>query len=499
LGSSRGITRAADFAEIRKRGLTLIGAHIMSLPKGERWPGFWPERAEGEVFIGLLADGRLSVKGIVTDEVNPAEAELFYRRLAAGDRDLLAAVFRWDRVPARQRFSAPRRDALQRGQVAQAVRGGDYVAGEVRSASPNAPAVPASSASTRLRLGMIGCGEIAVDNARAVANAGNAVLTAVMDVSAAVAEDMGKRHNVPFTTQAAELLAREDVEAVLISVPHFLHAPLAIQAAQARKHVIVEKPMANTRAEAEAMLAAARENGVQLSVMYAARYLPYVQLSKRILEQGQLGKLLGLNLMHYLDKPISYWTGGRTGRVASDWRLTREKSGGGVLVFNLVHYLDLLRYLTGLDVAEAYSTYGTFDSPSQTEDTISITLRYTNGLVGNVTGASCVRGASLASQQLRLWGTEGQLIIGEPFQFYSLHQVEDYNPGEWHTLSQWEFGAERREFVRAFADAVLRGTPPPASGDDALAIQSLTDAIYESQAQHKPIAIVGGAGGKADA
>jgi 2-desacetyl-2-hydroxyethyl bacteriochlorophyllide A dehydrogenase len=485
LGSSRGITRAADFAAVQRRGIALIGAHIMSLPKAERWPGFRPERAEGQAFFGLLADGRLRVRGMVTDEINPAEAELFYRRLAAGEREMLAAVFRWERLPARERLSAPRREALGRGQLMQAARG----VPEITNGSLPAAVTPAPSI-TRLRIGMIGCGEIAMDNARAVADSGNAVLTAVMDVAESVAEDMGQRYSVPFTTSAEALLARDDVDAVLISVPHFLHAPLSVQAARARKHVLVEKPMANTRAEAEAMLAAARENGVQLSVMYAARYLPYVQLSKRILERGQLGKLLGLNLMHYLDKPISYWAGGRTGRVASDWRLTREKSGGGILVFNLVHYLDLLRYLTGLDVAEAYSTYGTFDSPSQTEDTISITLRYTNGLVGNVAGASCVRGASLLSQQLRLWGTEGQLIIGEPFQFYSLHQVDDYNPGEWHTISQWEFGAERREFVRAFANAVLRGEAAPASGGEALAIQALTDAIYASHERHAPVTLL---------
>jgi predicted dehydrogenase len=149
-------------------------------------------------------------------------------------------------------------------------------------------------------------------------------------------------------------------------------------------------------------------------VIYCQRYLPYIQKAKQMIEQGALGKLLGLNLTHYLDKPVSYWTGGRTGRVTTDWRLSKEKGGGGVLVFNLVHYLDIIGYLTSQEVVKAYSEYGTFDSPSETEDTISVTLRYDNQLVGNITAASCVRGADMSHQQLYIWGTEGQLIIGEP-------------------------------------------------------------------------------------
>jgi UDP-N-acetyl-2-amino-2-deoxyglucuronate dehydrogenase len=320
----------------------------------------------------------------------------------------------------------------------------------------------------------------------------------VMDVNPTVAEDLAKRHQAPYTTDVDELLSRDDVDAVLISVPHYLHAPLTIQAARHGKHVMVEKPMATSLSDADDMIAACQEAGVKLSVIYCQRYLPYVQKAKMLIEQGALGRLLGINLIHYLDKPVGYWTGGRTGRVATDWRTSREKSGGGILVFNLVHYLDLIRYLTGLEVSRVYGEFGTFDSPVETEDTISINLRYVNPqdsedgqIIGNIAAASCVRGSILAHQQLRIWGTEGQIIVGEPFQFYSLHQVDDCNPGEWHTLSEWEWGVERREYVQQFANAVLRGEKPAIDGYDGRAVQAIVDAAYASHELQKPVEIEG--------
>ena len=147
------------------------------------------------------------------------------------------------------------------------------------------------ASSRLLRIGMIGCGEIAVQNAKAVHEAPNATIAAVADVNEAVAQDLAGRYNAPYHTATEELLARDDVDAVVISVPHFLHAPLAIQAAQAGKHVIVEKPMATTLAEAEQMLAAANAAGVQLATLYCQRYLPYVQRAKSLIDQGALGRV----------------------------------------------------------------------------------------------------------------------------------------------------------------------------------------------------------------
>src|SRR5579884_716577 len=122
--------------------------------------------------------------------------------------------------------------------------------------------------SDKLRIGMIGCGEIAVQTAKGIAAAASAEHVMMMDVSERVARDLGQTYGVPHTTSVEELLANPRVDAVYIAVPHYLHAPLAIQAIRAGKHVLVEKPIATTLADADAMIAAAREARVAFSVAY---------------------------------------------------------------------------------------------------------------------------------------------------------------------------------------------------------------------------------------
>ncbi|MGH2617720.1 MAG: Gfo/Idh/MocA family protein, partial [Thermomicrobiales bacterium] len=120
----------------------------------------------------------------------------------------------------------------------------------------------------RLRIGIIGCGEIAVRMAAAIAGSRHAQHVMVMDTRAALAQDLGEQYGVPWTDNVDVLLANPAVDAVYIAVPHHLHAPLTIRAAAAGKHVLVEKPIATTLADAEAMIAAARASGVWLSVNF---------------------------------------------------------------------------------------------------------------------------------------------------------------------------------------------------------------------------------------
>src|SRR3954453_246638 len=115
---------------------------------------------------------------------------------------------------------------------------------------------------------MIGCGEIAVRTAAAIASSRHAEHVMVMDTRAELARDLGATYRVPWTDRAEDLLANPAVDAVYIAVPHHLHAPLHLQAVAAGKPILVEKPIATTLADAEAMIAAARVNNVPLSVNF---------------------------------------------------------------------------------------------------------------------------------------------------------------------------------------------------------------------------------------
>lgn len=468
LGSNRGVTQAVDFEQLRQKQIELIGAHITALPRTDRSPLAWPETKEGELFLNLLAEGRINVDALLTDELSPTEAGAFYGRLAHSEANILAAIFHWDTLPSPPSLPAPRSSSAPSLSLLAPL------------SSPPSP--------RPLRFALIGCGEIGVRNAQAIRQTTAATLVAAMDVNSVVAADLGERFKVPHTTQLEELLQRPDVDAVLIATPHYLHAPLTIQAAQAGKHVLVEKPMSTTLTDADAMLAACKTADVKLGVFYCYRNFQAVQLAKSLIEQGGLGQLLGVSLVCYIDKSDDYWTGGQTGRVTTDWRLSWEKSGGGVLMFNLVHYLDMLRYLTNQEVETAYSDYGTFDSPSETEDTISITLRYGNGMMGNITAVSCMPGAN--TQEIRIWGTQGQLLLSpQDSRFYTSFAVDGYSPEEWHPLPKWQWGEERRNFIQEFATAVLQNQQPPVDGENGRVIQAITQAIYAAKEAKRTVRV----------
>src|SRR5689334_3008897 len=110
----------------------------------------------------------------------------------------------------------------------------------------------------KLRFGFVGCGEIAAVTADAMQGAGNATITFVMDTNPDLAADLGKRVGATATTNLEEVLNSPSIDAVYIATPHHLHAPMVIQAAEAGKHIMVEKPLATTVADGIQMIETCR-------------------------------------------------------------------------------------------------------------------------------------------------------------------------------------------------------------------------------------------------
>src|SRR5579859_5617925 len=129
----------------------------------------------------------------------------------------------------------------------------------------------------RLRVGMIGCGDVGERSAGGLRDAEHAELAGVVDVDEKVARNLAEQFNVPWTCDVAELLGRSDVDAVYVAVPNHLLASICIQAAQAGKHVLCEKPMATSLADADRMLAACAQAHVALGVAFEAQLTPNMQ------------------------------------------------------------------------------------------------------------------------------------------------------------------------------------------------------------------------------
>ena len=135
---------------------------------------------------------------------------------------------------------------------------------------------------------------------------------------------MANALNTSFYTTYEDLLAHNDIEAVLISTPHFLHRDQAVTAARTGKHILIEKPMANTLEEAESIIAACEENKVLFTDNYSFRYLPKIQMARQLVEDGALGDITGVQMISHQFKDPGYWTGARS-NSPDDWRASREK------------------------------------------------------------------------------------------------------------------------------------------------------------------------------
>ncbi len=481
LGSPRGITRDLPAQQIREKRLTLIGAHVDTLELDTARIGSDARRATAESFLKLLASGQLKVEDLVGPAIDPRRASVFYRELAEGSR-VGVAHFDWTSLRQEERVHRARLLAPPN------LTGRGMEPGRAHRPGRREPrglfelGDPFAGAHGLLRLGLLGCGDIAVHNAAGAAVAPNVRVEMCFDPNRRLAEDLASRHGARAARTEEELLTDPNVDAVLLCVPHHLHAPLAIEACRAGKHVVVEKPLAKDLQGALAIVDAARGEGVRLSVCFPQRYEPKVQIARRLIEAGALGALGGSLTRLFLDKSPAYWLGGFSGRAQSDWRRSVEKAGGGVLIMNLSHHLDLVRYLTGVEVQEVTA----FVSPPDTvEDAVVAALSYSNGALGSLIGSSSVTGST--EQELSLWGEEGRIILEPEPRVYSHHPLEGLRTTRWNEFGRLPAARIRAIDLSRLATALSNGRKPDVSGEDGLAVQAIIEAVYRSAAAQAPI------------
>ncbi len=336
-----------------------------------------------------------------------------------------------------------------------------------------------------LRIGIAGAGAIAQRNAREAASSGSAKIAGVFDVNHKVAREMADALKAPFFATYEEMLASKDVEAVLISTPHHLHRPMTVQAADAGKHVMVEKPMANNLAEAEEMIRACRRNNVKLTVNYSFRFLPKIRAAKELIDAGALGTITGIQIISHSFKDPGYWTGARS-NSPDDWRASRAKCGGGYLIMNVCHILDYIQFLTGLKTSRIYSEYATLGSPAEVEDIISVSYRLENGAVGSVSASSIMRGTEQSEE--RIWGTNGSMILNSSgISFYSTRPIGGRRPGQLYHIKKFPELSWTAEWTRNFAKSVRENLEPEVSFREGWENLAFIRSAYGSLDDGKPV------------
>ena len=464
LGSPRGVTQAAPLAEIRRKGLRVVGAHISALATEAKRGATQPFAEIARGYLAALAAGRIDVSDLAGEGLDPREIELAYRRLGRGE--LAAGHLDWSRMPRSERVRV-RRLASPPATAALA-----------RPAKLPAPATRlAVAGSSPLRFAVIGCGDIGYTNARAIAAAGGATLAAAYDVVPALAEAVAARFGGEAAATPDEALDPGRVDAAFICAPHDLHVPLAAQATAAGLHVVLEKPLAADLAGAEEAVATAAGARVALSVCFSFRYNAAVQIARGLVQGGAIGTLRGATVLFHADKPDSYWLGGFSGRAPSDWRASAARAGGGVLIMNMTHYVDLLRYVAGAEVAWVAGGART-DDGAEVEDAIALSVGFRGGAIGMLSGSASTRGTP--TSRFEIWGDCGTLRLTPEPAIFTQRSLDGVPVGRWCRLAPDVDTDERRIFVERFAEAIRSGGEPDVSAADGLAVQAFVDAAYRA-------------------
>ncbi len=330
---------------------------------------------------------------------------------------------------------------------------------------------------SKIKVAVIGCGAIAQRrHIPEYADNENVELVAFADPILERAESMAETYGGQAFGSFEELLAQADVDAVSVCTPNHLHASMAIAAANAGKHVLVEKPMATTLEEGERMIEAARSNGVFLMVGHNQRLMPPHVKAKEILDSGELGKVLTFRTSFGHPGPEAWSVDG-----AESWFFRKDEAIMGAMGDLGVHKSDFIRYLLNDEVAEVAGFIGTLDKEgTDVDDNAACLLRMKGGAIGtlvaswtqykggdNSTVLWCERGV------MKIGTVDGDEVIVEPVEGL----VETYKVGAMATNEkQVPSGV-----IDAFVDSIVTNTPPAISGEEGLKSLQVILAAFESQ------------------
>ena len=251
--------------------------------------------------------------------------------------------------------------------------------------------------------GIIGCGMISDWHANAILATEGTKLVGFTDLSEASRTAAAKKYDSAVFDSAEIMLENREIDAVCICTPSGLHAPLAIKAANAGKHIVVEKPMALTLEEADAIIEACRTNKVKMEVISQLRFTDAVRRLKGTVERGELGKLISGDIyMKYYRSQEYYDKGG--------WRGTWKMDGGGALMNQGIHGIDLLQYVMG-PVKSVFAYTRTLARKIEVEDTAAAVVEFQCGALGVIQGTTSVYPGS--PRRLEVNGDKGTIVLEE--------------------------------------------------------------------------------------
>jgi len=347
----------------------------------------------------------------------------------------------------------------------------------------------------KARLASIGVGMIGEVHTRSLSTEERCDYVAICDPDPSK-RALADKFGVPFYADYRQMVDNETLDGVVISVPNELHLEVGSYCADRGLNILMEKPIASTVSDAEALIAAAERNNVHLAVGHHRRFNPLMTAMKEIIASGDLGRVVGISMLWGMYKPSEYF-------VQGEWR---TKKGGGPILINLIHEIDNLRYLYG-EIESVYAEVSNAARGFEVEDSVGLTVRMTDGAIANILLTDTVPSVWAYEQSMgefdhfyqgngniyHFFGTEASIAFPEMLKVgYPKGGHKSWrNPVVTEHLDLKSRDPYPKQ-IRHFCNVCLGTETPRTTGRDALQTLKVTMGAAESGATHKSVFFDGG-------
>jgi predicted dehydrogenase len=337
-----------------------------------------------------------------------------------------------------------------------------------------------------VNVGLVGCGRIAPRHVQSIAQIENARLVAVADRIEERARRFADETGADAYTDIRYLLDRDDIDCIDICTPSGLHAQMGIQAAEVGKHILVEKPMALTVADADNLIRAARQAKVKLGVVLQNRYNPPMEDLYQAVNNGKFGKiLLGSATVRWY-RPQEYYQ--------DDWHGTWAMDGGA-LMNQSIHHIDALNWLMGSPVESVVAYTATLAHEIETEDTGVAILRFANGALATVEGSTITYPQNIEGS-VAIFGEHGSAKVGGTALNRKIFwKLKGQLEAEREMITQENldppsvYGFSHLKVLEDMVLSIIEDRDPLTNGSEARKSVVLVNAMYASARTGEPVSI----------
>ena len=325
----------------------------------------------------------------------------------------------------------------------------------------------------RINVGIIGCGAAATLHVKGYLNSQMANIVALsdrrIDRAKSLAEKFGLS-NVKIFEDYEDLLKCGEIEAVSICTPHYLHAEMTLKAAEYKKHVLCEKPISTSLKQADEMINACKKSGVKLGVSYQFRFTPDIQKTKKEFDEGEFGiPIYGEAFVKWYRSDEAYY---HADDVAKSWRGMQATEGGGALITQAIHFIDLLQWIMG-PVEYLHGIYATRSHRIEVEDIGVACLKFKSGALGLVLGSVSLRPEE---NWLAIYGSKKSVVIGSDNRITRKWEENPKTVYEEEESPPYGHDGIIKDFLRA----IVEDRDPAIPGEEARKSLEIVIAIYRA-------------------